>query len=98
MSRAPGAPDGARCDAAGCGRRVYCGSLCRGHYRRKRCGLPVDVPLRRWGRSGWEALADAMLAYADASAEDREEFRRASHNARVAAVRYARALADKVTK
>lgn len=34
------------CTVAGCDRPLFCTGLCRGHYARKRRGVPVETPLR----------------------------------------------------
>lgn len=92
----------AACAIEACGWPAYRAGLCRGHYERKRLGLPVDVELERRGpgrgRSAWEVLWDAVLHVNDLRATDDDGWERARERVRMAAVRYVRSLPSEKRK
>lgn len=77
------------CSIDGCGRPAFRAGLCAGHYRRKRRGLLVDVPLRHYG-DPHRTHRDNALAYADADTSDDREFRLAQQRLTMAGLRLRR--------
>ena len=63
------------------------GGHCEGHAKQAQRGQPF-TPLRDYGMTPRQALENASLDFADASAEDEESYERLRDNLRTAAVRY----------
>lgn len=94
--RAPnleGAQPGVRertCEIEGCSRPVESGTLCAAHRKRRYRGKPLNEPLRATHRAPKAELLDAVLAVADANAEDDAEWTRAWNALERAALALAR--------
>lgn len=66
------------CEAPDCLNQVRHGAMCETHAKRLQRGSLLTAPVQPKNRTPRQAFLDAALRYADAAAEDDEEFLRAN--------------------